>query len=97
MKLTDDQIRDGVSRLTDWQWDPDQPDIHRTVRLADFVAAIDLVNTIAQAAEQAGHHPDIDIRYNKVRLSLSTHSVGAITENDMSLAARIDELIPSAD
>ncbi|KOX07909.1 4a-hydroxytetrahydrobiopterin dehydratase [Nocardiopsis sp. NRRL B-16309] len=94
MKLTDDQIREGITRLTDWHWDPDQPDIHRTVRLPDFVAAIDLVNTIAQAAEQVGHHPDIDIRYNKVRLSLTTHAVGAITENDMSLAARIDELVP---
>lgn len=94
MKLTDDQIRDGITRLNDWHWDADQPDIHRTVRLPDFVAAIDLVNKIAQAAEQAGHHPDIDIRYNKVRLSLTTHAVGAITENDMSLAARIDELVP---
>jgi 4a-hydroxytetrahydrobiopterin dehydratase len=94
MKLTDDQIRDGLTRLTGWSWDPDRPEIHRTVRLDDFVAAVALVNDLAQAAEQAGHHPDIDIRYNKVRLALCTYSVGAITENDMALAARIDELVP---
>ncbi|WP_116247071.1 4a-hydroxytetrahydrobiopterin dehydratase [Nocardiopsis sp. FIRDI 009] len=95
MKLTDEQIREGLDRLTDWEWDPDAPNIHRTVRLHDFVAAMAFVNEIAQAAEQAGHHPDIDIRYNRVHLSLCTHAVGALTENDMALAARIDELVPS--
>ncbi|MFD6952119.1 pterin-4-alpha-carbinolamine dehydratase [Nocardiopsis sp. TSRI0078] len=94
MKLTEDQVRDGLARLTDWELDPDVPAIHRTVRLPDFAAAIALVNEIAQAAEQADHHPDIDIRYNTLHLALSTHSEGAVTDKDMALAARVDELVP---
>jgi len=95
MNLTDEQIQDGLTRLTGWELDPGTPAIHRTVRLGGFLAAVSLVDDIAQAAEQAGHHPDIDIRYDTVRLALSTHSEGAVTEQDMALAARIDELVPS--
>ncbi|WP_028647656.1 4a-hydroxytetrahydrobiopterin dehydratase [Nocardiopsis sp. CNT312] len=96
MELTDDQIREGLDRLTDWELAPGTPAIRRTVRLPDFPAAIALVDQIAQAAEQAGHHPDIDIRYNTLHLSLCTHAVGALTDKDMALAARIDELVPTA-
>ena len=94
MKLTEDQIQDGLTRLTGWELDPTAPAIRRTVRLGDFLAAVSLVNDIAQAAEQVDHHPDIDIRYDTLHLSLSTHSEGAVTEEDMALAARIDELVP---
>lgn len=92
MKLTDEQIQDGLTRLTDWARDSERPVIRRTIELSGFSDAITLVNNIAQAAEQADHHPDIDIRYNTVHLALSTHSEGALTEKDMALAARIDEL-----
>ena len=95
MKLTDDQIQDGLTRLTDWTRDSERPVIRRTIELPGFSDAISLVNDIAQAAEQADHHPDIDIRYNTVHLALSTHSEGALTEKDMALAARIDELTPT--
>lgn len=94
MKLTDEQIQDGLTRLTEWTRDPEQPVIRRTIGLPGFPDAITLVNDIAQAAEQADHHPDIDIRYNTVHLALSTHSEGALTDKDMALAARIDELVP---
>ncbi|MCP3012558.1 MULTISPECIES: 4a-hydroxytetrahydrobiopterin dehydratase [Nocardiopsis] len=94
MRLTEEQIRDGLTRLTDWELDPAAPAIRRTVRLPDFPAAIALVNEIAQAAEQVDHHPDIDIRYDTLHLALSTHSEGAVTDKDMSLAARVDELVP---
>ncbi|WP_017568866.1 4a-hydroxytetrahydrobiopterin dehydratase [Nocardiopsis halotolerans] len=94
MRLTEEQIRDGLKRLPEWELDSDAPAIHRTVRLPDFAGAIALVNEIAQAAEQADHHPDIDIRYNTVHLALSTHAEGAVTERDMALAARVDELVP---
>ncbi|MFE1103756.1 4a-hydroxytetrahydrobiopterin dehydratase [Nocardiopsis alba] len=93
LRLSEEQIRDGLERLTDWEWDPDAVLIHRTVRLADFPTAISLVQEVAQAAEQADHHPDIDIRYETVRLTLSTHSEGAVTDQDMALAARVDELV----
>ncbi|CAL9356163.1 Putative pterin-4-alpha-carbinolamine dehydratase [Nocardiopsis dassonvillei] len=94
MKLTEEQIREGLGRLDGWELDPEVPVLRRTLRLADFPAAVSLVNVIAQAAEQAGHHPDIDIRYDTLHLALATHSVGAVTEKDMALAARIDELVP---
>ena len=91
--LSDEQIREGLERLTDWEWDAEAVLVQRTVRLPDFLSAIALVDEVAQAAEQAEHHPDIDIRYDTVRLALSTHSEGAVTDKDMALAARIDELV----
>ncbi|GAA1087093.1 4a-hydroxytetrahydrobiopterin dehydratase [Nocardiopsis metallicus] len=91
--LSGEQVREGLGRLDGWEWDPEAVLIHRTVRLPDFLAAVALVNEVAQAAEQADHHPDIDIRYNTVRLALSTHSEGAVTDKDMALAARVDELV----
>lgn len=94
MRLTDAQIQEGLARLEGWELDPDTPAIRRSVRLSDFSAAIALVNEIAQAAEQADHHPDIDIRYNTLHLALSTHSERAVTDKDMALAARVDELVP---
>ncbi|WP_017575695.1 4a-hydroxytetrahydrobiopterin dehydratase [Nocardiopsis kunsanensis] len=95
MQLTDAQIDEGLGRLQGWERDGSAPVIRRTVRLPGFTQAIALVGDIAQAAEQADHHPDIDIRFNKVHLALSTHSEGALTEKDLSLAARIDELVPA--
>lgn len=96
MQLTEDQVQEGLVRLNGWELgeEPEQHVIRRTLRLPDFLAAVALVNDIAQAAEQADHHPDIDIRYNKLYLALTTHSEGALTEKDMALAARIDELVP---
>ncbi|WP_285735087.1 4a-hydroxytetrahydrobiopterin dehydratase [Nocardiopsis sp. ATB16-24] len=94
MRLTETQIQEGLTRLEGWELDPATPAIRRSVRLSDFSAAIALVNEIAQAAEQADHHPDIDIRYDTLHLTLSTHSEGAVTDKDMALAARVDELVP---
>ena len=64
------------------------------MRLADFRAAVAFVNALADAAEEANHHPDILVRYNTVDLTLSTHSAGGLTEKDFALAARINELVP---
>ena len=60
-------------------------------RLRDFAAAMALVNRIAEEAESANHHPDIDIRYSKVSLTLSTHDAGGITQNDLDLAKAIEK------
>jgi len=65
-----------------------------TVRLHDFAAALAFVNMVGAAAEAANHHPDIDIRWNKVHLVLSTHSAGGLTVLDIALAAAIDRLRP---
>ena len=60
----------------------------RTFEFRDFVASLDFVNRVGQLAEQAGHHPDIDIRYNRVRLALITHDAGGLTPKDFDLAAQ---------
>ncbi len=64
----------------------------RTFEFDDFADAIDLVNAVAEVAEEEEHHADIDIRYNKVHLVLSIHSKGGLTEFDFGLAERIDTL-----
>ena len=65
-----------------------------TVKLHDFAAALAFVNAVGAAAEAANHHPDIDIRWNTVTLTLSTHSAGGLTVLDLALAAAIDRLRP---
>ncbi|SEG62637.1 4a-hydroxytetrahydrobiopterin dehydratase [Thermomonospora echinospora] len=73
-------------------WERDEDAIVRTVELADFAAALRFVNRVAELAEAADHHPDITIRWNKVTLTLSTHSAGGLTGKDFELARRIDAL-----
>jgi len=73
-------------------WRVEAGELVRTFNFADFVAAMRFVNGVAEAAEAAGHHPDIDIRYNKVRLALVTHSAGGLTDKDFALAAAADKL-----
>ena len=63
-----------------------------TFRRGSFAGAVDLVVRIAAAAQRADHHPDIDIRWDTVRLVLTTHSSGGITEFDLALAGQIDAL-----
>ena len=73
-------------------WTVSSQHLEQCFEFADFVDAMRFVNSIAEAAERAGHHPDIDIRYNKVRLSLSSHDSGGITERDTALAAEIAKI-----
>jgi 4a-hydroxytetrahydrobiopterin dehydratase len=80
-------------RLADGEWRRDGRTIVREWTFADFAAAIEFVNRVAALAEAADHHPDILVHgWNKVRLELSTHSQGGLTEADFELAARIDLL-----
>ena len=67
--------------------------LEKTITFANFVEAMTFVNRVADAAEAAGHHPDIAISWNRVTLRVSTHDVGTITEKDHSLAATIDALV----
>ena len=67
-------------------------ELERVFAFADFVAALAFVNQVGSLAEEAGHHPDIDIRYNRVRLALVTHDAGGITAKDFDLAAAVDPL-----
>jgi 4a-hydroxytetrahydrobiopterin dehydratase len=79
------------------QWTRDGDELKTSVKLADFAAALNFVNAVGAAAEAANHHPDIDIRWNRVNLTLSTHDSGGITRFDLALAAAIDNLRPAAD
>ena len=68
--------------------------ISRDWKFVDFVTALHFVNRVGALAEQAGHHPDIDIRYNHVRLSLVTHDAGGVTARDAKMAAQLNREFP---
>lgn len=81
-----------MTELTGWSLAKDGHSIAKEMVFKNFDKAMDFVNMVADAAEFEGHHPDIDIRYNKVKLVLETHSIGGLTENDFILAAKIDHI-----
>jgi 4a-hydroxytetrahydrobiopterin dehydratase len=102
--LSDAEIEKRLAILRGWRREgldragvPGAPGVPavivREYKLDDFVSAIALVNRVAELAEQANHHPDIHVHsWNNVRLTLSTHSEGGLTEADFELATRIDQL-----
>ncbi|HEY5848863.1 MAG TPA: 4a-hydroxytetrahydrobiopterin dehydratase [Microlunatus sp.] len=93
MTLLDDaEITAGLTTLSGWTLSEDTTSISTSIELVDFVAALDLVNLIGHEAEQRGHHPDIDIRWNTVTLVLSSHSEGGLTQADLNLAQRINDI-----
>jgi 4a-hydroxytetrahydrobiopterin dehydratase len=73
-------------------WKLEGKEIARHYEFPDFAAAMVFVNRVAAEAEKAGHHPDIDIRYNKVRLALISHDKGGLTERDMKMAQTLNSL-----
>jgi 4a-hydroxytetrahydrobiopterin dehydratase len=88
--LRDDDI---ASRLEDSEWQREGDEIAREFKFEDFAAAMAFVNRVAETAEEANHHPDILVHgWNKVRLSLTNHAAGGLTEADFAMAAKIDEL-----
>ena len=88
--LNEDEIASRLRRLA---WEREGDEITREWRLADFAEAIAFVNRVAEVAEEANHHPDIFIHgWNKVKLSLTNHSAGGLTEVDLTMAARLDQL-----
>lgn len=91
MTIVDSSARDRFLASTPG-WDLNQETISKTFVLADFGAAMGFVTRLALLAEVADHHPDIDIRWNKVRIALTTHDQGGLTEKDLSLAAAIEAL-----
>jgi 4a-hydroxytetrahydrobiopterin dehydratase len=66
--------------------------LHKKYTFQSFLPGIQFVNKIAEAAESAGHHPDITINYNVVSIDLSTHSEGGVTKKDFDLASKIDQI-----
>ena len=83
------QAEKYMHMVTGWELSEDGKNITKTFKFKDFIGAINFVNKISEIAESEGHHPDINVRYNKVKLILSTHAIGGLSENDFILAAKI--------
>lgn len=75
------------------EWDLEENTIVRVLEFDEFMEGIDFVNAVAEIAEEAGHHPDIDIRWCSVTLRLTTHDAGGLTEADLDVAKKIDTLV----
>jgi 4a-hydroxytetrahydrobiopterin dehydratase len=89
-KLSDIEIQRGIGTLTGWTRKGDS--LTKTFTFPTFMAGIGFVDKVAQAAERMDHHPDLDIRYTKISATLSTHSAGGITANDVELAREMERL-----
>jgi 4a-hydroxytetrahydrobiopterin dehydratase len=88
--LSQAEIATRLAALPDWR--VENGELARVFQFKDFRAAMGFVNQVADLAEEAGHHPDIDIRYNRVRLGLVTHDAGGLTAKDFDVAARAGRL-----
>jgi 4a-hydroxytetrahydrobiopterin dehydratase len=93
-KLSDDEIQDGLSGLPGWRRERDE--IVRDYELETFPAVIAFVGRIADLAEAADHHPDLDIRYNRLRVALTSHDSGGLTKRDFKLATSIEAAVHGA-
>jgi 4a-hydroxytetrahydrobiopterin dehydratase len=86
------EVDSWLDEHSGWSLSDDATTIRRTVECSAFASAIQLVDVVAEAAESADHHPDIDIRWRTLTFALSTHSEGGLTSKDLALAERIDAL-----
>lgn len=86
--LTSGDLQAWIERNDGWRHTGEI--IEKTFEFSTFLSAIEFVKRVAELAEEAEHHPDIDIRYNEVRIGLVTHDAGGITGNDTELAEKID-------
>ena len=89
-RLSDEEIEQRLAGMEGWARDGDA--IRKTFEGDDFMSSVGLVDRLAPVAEEMNHHPDLEISWNKVTVSLSTHSEGGLTENDFELASSIDGL-----
>lgn len=87
--LNPDALHHGLATLDGWTGTVDR--IAKTYTFADFAESMRFVNRVADLAEEANHHPDIHVSWNEVTLELVTHSEGGVTQNDLDLAAQIDQ------
>ncbi len=91
-RLAPDEIAAALHGLPLWSGDGDG--LRRTVELPNFRDAVAAVVAIADVAEEMDHHPDVDLRYRTLHLALVSHSAGGVSDLDLQLARRIDELLP---
>lgn len=88
--LSAEEANSRLRTLSDWKIESGE--LVRTFQFKNFLSALDFVNQVGKLAEDAGHHPDIDIRYNRVRLALVTHDAGGLTAKDFDLASQAGKL-----
>lgn len=88
--LTEPEIQERANSLPGWTVEENK--LQTTRKFKDFVAAIEFVNKLVEPAESAGHHPDIEISYNKVKVTLTTHDAGGLTQKDFDLASVISQI-----
>jgi 4a-hydroxytetrahydrobiopterin dehydratase len=89
-KLSPAEIKSALPSVPDWK--KKGAAIVKTFVFEDFAGAMKFANAVARAAEKANHHPDFEIKWNKVTLTLSTHDQGGLTDKDFQLARKLDEL-----
>jgi 4a-hydroxytetrahydrobiopterin dehydratase len=89
-KLGDEEVETRLGELEGWRREGDA--IVREFKLDDFLGSVDFINRLAPVAEDMNHHPDLQVSWNKVTVSITTHSEGGLTENDFELAKSIDPL-----
>ncbi len=89
--MSDSEIESGLSSIPGWSYEDGQ--LTRSFAFDTFLGGIDFVGKAAQAAEAADHHPDIDIRYSTIKVAVSSHDVGGITDRDFKLAAALNALV----
>jgi 4a-hydroxytetrahydrobiopterin dehydratase len=90
-RVAEEEVVAALAGLPGWELHDDA--ISKTYTFADFARAVEFVNAVAVMAEDARHHPDIDIRYNRVRLLLTTHDADGLTHADLELAAGAEGLV----
>jgi len=91
--LTAEQIQQLLPQIPQWQVDPSGNALVRSWKFRDFVSAVDFLNRVAELAEEQQHHPDLHLTgYRHVRIELTTHAIGGLSENDFIVAAKIDSL-----
>ena len=88
--LSDEEIEDRLAEVEGWEREGDA--IRQGFKFEDFKGSVDFVNRLTPVAEEMNHHPDLEISWNTVTVSISTHSEGGLTENDFELAGKIDSL-----
>ena len=91
--LSDEEIADRLSTLPDWARDADSGGIARLIEFDTFADAIAFVDRVAPVADEQDHHPDIDIRYRRVKFALVSHDIGGLSSRDFKMAALIDGLL----
>lgn len=90
-RIDKDELEALLKKLP--EWDHEGNEIVRVMEFDEFMEGIDFVDAVAEIAEEAGHHPDIDIRWCTVTLRLTTHDAGGLTELDIEVAKKIDTLV----